>query len=81
MSAAKYVDWVLEKAGEECERARACLWRGTDVEVDPVVKRVAGKAMAERVVRRGEFPRRSSIRSSPALQPLTKLWTLRNPRL
>ena len=53
-TATKYVDWVVTKAREEAERAKACLWRGTDIEVDPVVKRVAGEAMAERIIRRGE---------------------------
>ncbi|ORX40484.1 putative ubiquitin-protein ligase [Kockovaella imperatae] len=52
MSASKYVDWVLNKAADEVERARACLWRGTDAEVNPVVLKTAGHAMGDRVVRR-----------------------------
>jgi cullin-4 len=54
MSPTRYVEWVLEKAVEERERAEACLDADVGKKAVDVVRAEAGEKMSKRVVRRGE---------------------------
>lgn len=54
ISPIKYVEWVLEKAIEERDRAEACFSKDVANSAVQVVREEAGRKMGEKVVRRGK---------------------------
>lgn len=53
MSSSKYVSWVLDRVGEERERAGTCLDQTVAKQVVHVVRVQCGYKMSKRIVRRG----------------------------
>lgn len=80
MPPGRYVQWVLDKAQEERDRAIACLDADVAVSAVAIVRSEAGFKQKDRVVRRGGSLFLWPPRSSSHTQHSTKQWTPRTSR-